>query len=102
MTIREFNASKDWNKVMWKETLWLNFLRALCVTPVMVIFFLLGQGGDSGVVMFAILWPIYYFIAVPFFVFILRPIMFAILGPLANLLWIPLCLVFICGGDPYV
>lgn len=98
MRIREFNASRDWNKIAWKETMWLNFLRALCVSPVMIIFFALNNS-DSWKL--GLIWPIYYFIAVPIFL-LLRPVMFWILGPLAMIIWIPLCLVFISGGDPIV
>lgn len=90
--------SINWNRVMWKETLWLNFLRAICVTPVVLIFTALSNGE----MITAILWPLNYFLMVPILLFLFRPVAFWILGPLANLLWIPICLIFICGGDPIV
>lgn len=90
--------SINWNRVMWKETLWLNFLRAICVTPVVLIFTALSNGE----MITAILWPLNYFLMVPILLFLFRPLAFGILGPIANLLWIPMCLIFICGGDPIV
>lgn len=95
---KKSKVSINWKKVMWKETMWLNFLRALCVSPVMMIFFALNNS-DSW--MLGLIWPIYYFIAVPILL-LLRPVIFWALGPFAPLLWIFLSLVFICGGDPIV
>jgi hypothetical protein len=70
---------------------------------VLLIFFALTGGfNNSADLMVAILWPIYYFMAVPILLFVIRPMIFLVGGPLAPLVWIPLCLICICGGDPTV
>jgi hypothetical protein len=95
---KKSNFSINWNKVMWKETMWLNFLRAVCVTPIVVAI----QASQSSSILVGLLWPIYYFMAVPILLFVIRPMIFLVGGPLAPLVWIPLCLMLICGGDPIV
>ncbi len=99
---KKTNFSINWNRVMWKETLWLNFMRAVCVSPIMTIFLASSNSGsNSDSWIFGLIWPIYYFIAVPILL-LFRSLVYWTGGPLAPLVWIPVCLIMISGGDPIV
>lgn len=101
---KQSKISINWNRVMWKETLWLNFLRAVCVTPIFVAVQAPQYSGSPSETppYVYLLWPIMYFLAVPILVFFVRPVTFWAGGPLAPLIWIPICLIFISAGDPIV
>jgi hypothetical protein len=85
---------------MWKETLWLNFLRAVCVLPVLIGFSIMSGGMASA--SFYISYPFIYIILVAPLLVLIRAFAIAIGGGLAWFIIIPMALIFIAGGDPIV
>ena len=58
-----FSFRKDFGKIMWKETLWINFLRSLFAGPVIMILMLM-TGESPSQALSALIFPITYFVAV--------------------------------------
>lgn len=98
-----FNPFKNFNRIRWKDTLWLNVLRSVCVLPVLIGFSITTGNSTSDSqtsIWFFIFYPFFYpFLVAPILVFF-RAIFMAILGGLAGILIIPMSLLFIAGGDP--
>ncbi len=105
--VPNFNPFTNFNQIMWKKTLWINFLRAVCVLPVLVGFFALNDSLYFEVVPFFLLYTfLYLFLMAPLLIFLDRLVMITfsltglpIIGQIINALS---ALVFISGGDPIV
>lgn len=97
----QINPVKDFDKILWKQTLWINFLRPLCALPALITFSLV-TGNSSATPLFFVSYPfLYLFLFVPILLLI-KSIAQAVGGPLAGLLTVPLALIMITGGDPIV
>lgn len=97
---KNFNPFTNFHLILWKETLWLNFLRAVCVLPVLIIFSV-STGIDNSP-FFYITYPFsYVFLMAPLLV-LFRAFVIAIGGGLAWVIIIPISLICIAGGDPIV
>ncbi|MCS5699338.1 hypothetical protein NZK32_09835 [Cyanobium sp. FGCU-52] len=97
----QINPITDFDKILWKQTLWINFLRPLCALPALIAFSSL-TGNSSGTPLFFVSYPLLYlFLFVPILLLI-KIIAQAAGGPLAGLLTVPLALIMITGGDPIV
>lgn len=106
MARKEFSLFKDWNRIYWKDTIRLNFARAVCVTPIIFIVFLVAVigGGDSpALLLIALLWPVLYFVFVPF-IMLFFSLLFIVFGDICEpLIWIFfywISLFVISLGDP--
>lgn len=96
-----FSLVNNFSQILWKETLWLNFLRPLCALPVLITFSVLTNN-PSGTPAFFISYPfLYLFIIFPVLLLI-KAIASAAGGPLAWIIMVPLSLICITGGDPLV
>ncbi|PSO63208.1 MAG: hypothetical protein BRC36_08575 [Cyanobacteria bacterium QH_2_48_84] len=97
-----FNPLTNFNRVRWKETLWLNFLRAVCVLPVLIGFTIVSESTDSMIsaLYFMIMYPFFYLIVIAPILVLVRAIWIVFLGRLAWIPIIPISLIFIAGGDP--
>ena len=84
-----FNPLTNFNRVRWKETLWLNFLRAVCVLPVLIGFTIVSESTDSMIsaLYFMIMYPFFYLIVIAPILVLVRAIWIVFLGRLA---WIPI------------
>jgi len=96
--MQELNIFRDWDRISWKDSLWFNFMRAICFTPVAITFFTLNGASDLTPAFF---WPIIYFFCVLIFLTI-SPILNAAGGPLAPIMWAFFSLIFVSAGDPIV
>jgi hypothetical protein len=101
MLDQNFNPFTNLHRICWLETLWLNFLRAVCVLPILILF---TQGQND--VGFYISYPFAYTFLIAPMLIVLRLITFAIGGNLpmgklfAHLIVLFMSVVFISGGDP--
>lgn len=104
MNERNFAFFKNFHRIMWKETLWLNFLRAFCVLPVLILFNV-SQGTEASPLFYAAYPFAYIFMAAPLLILVKKMIII-ISGELAGILMIiiliPLIFISIAGGDPIV
>jgi len=95
-----FNPFQEPGKILWKETIWLNFLRPACALP-LLIFVLSNSNSNSELdPLFLAIYPIIYLpMVVPLLMFF-KVICEATGKQLAPLLIIPINILFISGGDP--
>jgi tetratricopeptide (TPR) repeat protein len=99
---KNINVLKDFNRICWKESLWLNFLRAVCVLPILII--LTAKSGEFGIGFYLSYPFIYNFITVPLLWLMTRllELVGSMIGvpAMANLFKIVMALGLISGGDP--
>lgn len=98
---RQFYSMTDFRLVLWKETLWMNFLRAACALPFLITVSLITKN-SAGTPIFFVSYPFMYLFFVVPILFLVKAICQAAGGPLAPLLLIPITLFMISGGDPIV
>lgn len=96
-----FNPFQEPDKVLWKETLWVNFLRSACALP-LLLFVLSRSDSEQNFLILAILYPFIYLPLVAPILMLLKVLFEAIGKQLAPILIIPMNIVFISGGDPLV
>lgn len=99
MPNNEFLWRKDFKNIIWKETLWLNFLRALFAGPVWMIF-MLATGEPFSIAGLYLLFPLMYFIAaIP--LGLIASFLAGLGVPFAGLFAIMFSLLVVVG-DPFV
>ena len=104
MNDRNFNPFQNLDRILWKETLQVNFLRTVCVLPVLTIALIASGVEITAILGIIIFYPILYLIlGVPLLLF-MKELILAIGGPfggiLVLLLIIPVTIMYISGGDP--
>ncbi len=95
----DFSFKRDFNQIKWKETLWLNFLRALFAGPIWTIV-MLSTGEPFSVAGTYLMFPLLYFVGA-------LPI--GLIGSFLSGLGVPfagwftiLCSLLVVVGDPFV
>jgi len=96
-----FNPFQEPDKVLWKETFWVNFLRSACALP-LLLFVLSRSDSEQNLLALAIVYPFIYLPLVAPLLMFFKVIIEAIGKQLAPVLLIPMNIVFISGGDPLV
>lgn len=99
MANEDFSLKRDFKKIMWRPTLWVNFLRALFAGPVFFVILLL-TGERSPEMISALMLPVTYFIfllPMGLLFYFLSNIGVPFVG------WMPIIFsVLIALGDPFV
>lgn len=100
MSTADFSWTRDFRHIKWKETLWLNFLRALFAGPVWTVLMLLTGGMRPAQAAVYLLFPLLYFVG-----FLPLGLIAALLSSLrvpCAWLFVILCSLAVVVGDPFV
>lgn len=101
---KKIDPLKNFDRILWKETLWVNLLRAFCALPILIIFSVSQSVGLS--TSFFIFYPFLYILLAAPLLILLKQLIIAIAGEMAGVMMIfvmiPLVFIFIAGGDPIV
>lgn len=100
MIDREFNVLKNLHRIAWKPTLWINFLRATCATPVLILFSALS--GEYMSIEIYLLYPLFYLAILGPFLYLFKTIVSAFSDPMGGVVVLLFATICIVGGDPSV
>ncbi len=100
MIDRRFNVFKNLGRIAWKETVWINFLRATCAIPILILFSALAN--DYLPVGFYVFYPFLYLAIWGPFLYLLQAIISAFSEPMGSIVTLLFVTISIAGGDPLV